>query len=203
MFKTILLSILLLLGSCGGGETVRAIHVQPGQEFQYTTAGEKLQVLPYKDLSTLPQVLQSSDAMAIYVYDELFWQDRHTQDEVAAAARQVKQAGFYSMITMLPESVLTNTLNDPNAFDVIGIDIYPTLGIDWNTRGCTYNDNLYITMLYCASKRLRDQGYTGQIWYVFQNFDLAQMTPEQKRAQDATLMAAQGLGITGFVAYSF
>lgn len=203
LFKSFLLSIVLFLGSCGGGDPMRYMVVHPGQTEQYTMAGEKLYVLPYKDLSMLPQVLSSTDAVAVYVYDELFWQDRHTEAEVVAAARQTKAAGFYTLITMLPESVLSNTLSDPNAFDVIGIDIYPTLGIDWDTRGCTYNNNLYTTMLYCASKRLREQGYTGEIWYVFQNFDLAQMTPEQKKAQDETIMAAPSLGITGIVAYSF
>lgn len=199
------LALLVSCGGSGGGDStpqVRHMTVVPGQQIQQTSDGQKMYIMPYKDLSTLKDALaKAAGDTWIYVWDELFWNDgAATQDQVAAAGHAVQAAGYKSAITILPERVLSETLNDPNAFNTIGVDIYPSGGIDWNTQGCTYNNNLYTTMLACSVKKLRAEGYTGEIWYLYQAFP--GITADQERLQQETIAAAPGLGVAGIVAYN-
>lgn len=202
MFKLFAVFLSVLLLSCGGGGTISTaeltyLTVVPGQAVQHTSNGDML-VGPYRDLAALP----SSGGKWVYVYDELFWKDTHPEQEVVDAALALQAKGLLTAVSILPEIVLSPEfkLLNPNAYNVIGIDIYPSLGIDWNTQGCKYNDNLYTTMLKCSIDKLRTMGFTGEIWYIYQDFQL-----DDKRLvlQKETIAAAPGLGATGLVAYRF
>lgn len=166
------------------------------------------------DYSNLPQFLSAAanypNVKGVYLYDELFL-DRHGniamgQDEqaVIAAADTVTQAGYASMVTITPRVVLDPAfaLQQPNAFSVIGLNLYPSDNHMW-PPACSYNENLYTTILYCAVQKLRGMGYTGQIWYVYQAFGRTDDPNQQRQLleQQATIAQAPKLGITGLVAF--
>lgn len=149
----------------------------------------------------------------VYVHDELFWtRERgivigHLEPQVTEAARYVKAHGLKSAVSILPEVVLHPDfrLADPGAFDVIGIDVYPSMGVDWNPRGCRYSENLYSTMLHCAIRRLRALGFTGEVWYIYQSFGLhgdAQLA-QRLAMQRITIEEAPLMGVTGLVSWGY
>jgi hypothetical protein len=149
----------------------------------------------------------------VYVHDEMFWtRDRgivigHLEDQITEAARYVKAYGLKSAVSILPEVVLHPDfrLKDPQVFDVIAIDVYPSMGIDWNPRGCRYSENLYSTMLHCSIRRLRALGYTGEVWYIYQSFGLhgdAQLA-QRLAMQRITIEEAPLMGVTGLVSWGY
>lgn len=147
-----------------------------------------------------------------YVYDEMFWTTDgirigHLEDQITEAARYVQAYGLKSAVSILPEVVLHPDfkLKDPQAFDVIGIDVYPSMGIDWDPRGCSYSENLYSTMLYCSIRRLRELGFTGEVWYIYQSFGRHGDTQLAQRLamQRITIEEAPLMGVTGLVSWGY
>lgn len=147
-----------------------------------------------------------------YVYDELFWTGQETViglDEAAIlqAAQLARAAGLKTVVTLMPDVVLDPAfrLADGNAFDAIGLDVYPSARphIVSQLGTCRYSDNLYSNLFYCAARKLRAQGYTGQIWYVYQAFGSHQETADQLRReltlQRETINDAARLGADGIV----
>jgi hypothetical protein len=146
----------------------------------------------------------------IYVYDEMFWAPpkvvigEHEQ-QITNAALRVQAAGFKSAVTIIPEVILTPgfTLKQPAAFDVVMIDVYPTTPLVADLNGCAYNANPYTNKLYCSMRKLRDIGFKGEVWYVFQAFgvrsypNLAELLTLQKD----TIATAPQFGIAGLVSF--
>lgn len=147
-----------------------------------------------------------------YVYDEMFFENGAVsigakEDAIDAAARTVRAAGYKATATIMANVILDAgfRLKEPNDFDVIAIDLYPSALLNGDTGGCTYNQNPYTTMLYCSVQKLRAQGYTGQIWYAFQAFALKSEAPAELlprlRLQQETIAQAPSLGVVGIIPY--
>lgn len=153
---------------------------------------------------------------AVYLYDELFY-DHVNGIQIGLHGAGLMQAadvahsyGYYTAITILPEVILHPDFQfgptDLNRLDVIGIDVYPSLGVDWSLAdGCTYSNNLYTNMLYLAYTKLRSLGYTGLVWYVFQGFGVSTDTDlvNKLTLQQDTIANAHLMGITGLVNWGF
>lgn len=146
----------------------------------------------------------------VYLYDEMFWE--HGRVEIGAneraitnAARLVRSVGLKSAVTILPEVILDSAFafGEIDVFDVITVDIYPSLGIGWQTGPYPLDPNPYYTMIDHSVRKLRDMGYAGEIWYVFQAFgdssDRDLMTRLQ--LQREALGRAPSLGVTGAVSF--
>jgi hypothetical protein len=179
-------------------------------------AGVLLTVGAAKDavLRSLPAYLAEARKYpvikGVYLYDELFYEDGRIaigakEDRLLRNAALVRAAGLRSAVTVLPEVVMDPRfrLKQPNAFDIIGIDIYPSLGAGWDLHGCTHNANLYTTALRCSLQRLRSIGFTGEVWYVYQAFgdrEDAQLEAHGL-AQQETIGEALSFGVTGLVVW--
>lgn len=165
---------------------------------------------------TLPQFIAAAKSYPnikyFYVYDELFYENGAIsigakEADVTAAARSVQAAGYKSTVTIMANVVLDPAfrLQTPDAFDIIGIDLYPSSLLGTDTGNCGYDANPYTTMLYCSVQKLRSQGYRGQIWYVFQAFAPIGADPAllQSRLQQQreTIAKAPSFGITGVIPY--
>jgi hypothetical protein len=148
----------------------------------------------------------------VYVFDEMFWSQGHIvigylEPQITQAALTVKAHGMKSVISMLAEVILDRAfvLQNPNAFDVIAIDVYPSGGVGSRSATCAFNDNPYTTMLSCALQKLRGLGYTGQVWYAYQSFgssrdpDLAQHLVTQRIA----IEHGPYIGITGLISFGY
>lgn len=147
----------------------------------------------------------------VYVYDEFGWNGSSIDvvtgyAAIVAASAQVRAAGLLSAITCLPEVIVSSAFAasvDPNQFDVIGVDIYPSLGAGWDMNGRTYNSSRTQTALKCSVDALRDLGFTGQIWYVYQAFGVTTDTAliAHLSEQVETIRLATSLGAQGLVSY--
>jgi hypothetical protein len=147
-----------------------------------------------------------------YVYDEMFFENGAIsvgakEDEIDAAAKVVRVAGYKATVTIMPNVILDRgfAMKEPNNFDVIAIDLYPSALLSTDTGGCTYNSNPYTTMLYCSVQKLRAQGYQGQIWYAYQAFavkpqDGAELVA-QLELQQETIAQARTFGVVGIIPY--
>lgn len=167
------------------------------------------------DFSQLGQYLAAGTSHPnvrwVYLYDELFWNGSSVQiglDEapVLVASKQVHAAGLQTAVSILPDVILDPNfkVSDINAFDVIAIDVYPSIRPTLWFANCT-GANPYTATLACSVKRLRDLGYSGQIWYIYQAFgDSADMNLKSELAQqNETIAAAPKLGITGLVSFGY
>lgn len=166
--------------------------------------------LPALD-SYLTEAVKYPNVKYVYVYDELGSEqnviDFSKVPDTILAAQKVRAAGIKAAVSILPEVIMRSDFAsiDVNAFDVIGIDVYPSGGIDWNMNGCTYNSNKLTTALKCSADKLHAMGYKGQIWYIYQAFGstvdpnlIAGLT-----AQRDTIAQAPSFGIVGLVPYGF
>jgi hypothetical protein len=148
----------------------------------------------------------------IYVYDELFWDftgeymGRH-EDEVIAASKYVRSKGLKNATVILPNTILNQDfkLKDPSVFDVLAIDVYPSMLGPYNLGTCKYNNNLYSNLLYCSIQKLRKMGYKGPIWYVYQAFGMntedKQTFINNMKLQQETIKSAGAMGVTGIVPF--
>lgn len=198
-----MISMALLLAGCGGGgnsptplqRRVSHVVVNPASQIQSLDDGTKMYVFPYRDISNkaVQDALNSSAAID-YIYDELFWAGNAVYiglDDlrVRQIAYQVQATGRKTAITILPQVILDHgfKLTTPSAFDIIGVDIYFDNGI---------TDP--IAVLRACVQKLREIGYTGEIWFVYQGWDL---TPEQKAQIAMAIEIAPSFGVTGLVEY--
>lgn len=165
---------------------------------------------------TLPQFIAAAKAYSnikyFYVYDELFYENGAIsigakEADITAAARSVQAAGYQSTATIMANVILDPAfrLQTPDAFDVIGIDLYPSALLGTDTGNCSHDANPYTTMLYCSVQKLRAQGFHGQIWYVFQAFapigaDPALLTSRLQQQRE-TITKAPSFGVTGVIPY--
>lgn len=155
---------------------------------------------------------QYPNAIYAYGYDEVGWKNGVidiTADAagILTASQYTHAAGMKFAVTMMPNVVLDPNfaLAHPDEYDVIALDLYPGGLLNQNTYGCSYNDNPYTTMLYCSIKKLREAGYQGEIWYIYQGFGLKAVDPlvqtQQLTQQRETILAAASLGVTGIGPY--
>lgn len=165
-------------------------------------------VTPYKDFFTYVDLASMNPRFEyVYVYDELFWNGTKDEigwreDEVVNASDYVRSKGMRAMVDILPYTILNPdfTLKNYNAFDAIAINVYPSGVVNKDTYGCQYNNNLYTNLLYCSQKKLRDSGFKGEVWYVYQAFGVTSGSPQQLEAnfklQQETIKIAPSFGIT-------
>ena len=161
----------------------------------------------------LQEAVKYPNVQYIYLYDELFWTGNSIaigkdEAETLAAARLAHAVSLKTVVTILPYVVLDPafTLADSNAFDVIALDLYPSMVWSGNhLGGCRYNDNLQTNLLYCSIRKLRLTGFKGEIWYVYQAFGVNTKPLETLKvelaAQRDTIAAAPGFGVTGLVPF--
>lgn len=189
------------------------LMVKTGVELQVTKAGDVGVILPYHDVSGVTRALADNpQANWMYVADEMFFTGTAIQigwmeAEITAAAREAKAAGKFTTVTILPEVILTPgfALKDMGAFDAIGLDLYPSLGLGFDPRGCTYNANPYTTLLFCAGRRLRELGYAGELCYVYQAFATTgdPLLREKMRLQREAMMDAAAMGADCLVGWGY
>ena len=163
--------------------------------------------------SYLQEALKYPNIQYTYLYDELFWTGSSIavgkdETETLAAAKRSHAAGLKTVVSILPYVVLDPAfaLADSNAFDVIALDLYPSMA--WSgdhLDGCKYNDNLQTNLLYCSIQKLRSTGFKGEIWYVYQAFGMntrpLDTLKTELAAQRDTIAAAPGFGVTGLVPF--
>lgn len=163
--------------------------------------------------SYLQEALKYPNIRYTYLYDELFWTGSSIavgkdEAETLAAAKLSHAAGLKTVVSILPYVVLDPAfaLADSNAFDVIALDLYPSMA--WSgdhLGGCKYNDNLQTNLLYCSIQKLRSTGFKGEIWYVYQAFGMNtrpfDTLKTELAAQRDTIAAAPGFGVTGLVPF--
>jgi hypothetical protein len=148
----------------------------------------------------------------VYVYDELFWTgtgDRigWQEDEVIAASKLAAARNLKPLVVILPYTVLNPAfaLKEPNAFAAIAINVYPSMVVSEDTRGCRYGSNLYSNLLWCSQAKLRQLGFRGEIWYVYQAFGMNTESEASLRArlqsQRETIGAAASMGVHGVVPF--
>lgn len=174
-----------------------------------STKGGNFQALP----GYLQEAAKHADrARWVYVYDELFWESGRIaigahEPEIVAAAHQVQQAGLKSSISILPEVILTPgfALQDPAAFDVIMIDAYPSLRFTADLSGCNFTGNTNTQLLHCSVQKLRDAGFKGEVWYIYQAFGDSQDADlvAKLQQQRETIALAPSFGVTGLVSFGF
>lgn len=134
------------------------------------------------------------------VYMPNMWQDFLTP------AAQIQAAGLKTAVTIIPECIMKSdfSLGDFSHFDVIGVDCYPTGGIDLRVFSCV-DKNPYLNQIKNCVTKLRNMGFTKDIWYVYESFghygdpDVVGKMILQKYA----LTQAVSLGITGMVSYGY
>ena len=148
----------------------------------------------------------------VYVYDELFWTadgDRigWQEDELIAASKYARSKGLKNATVILPNTILNPNfkLKDPNVFDVLAIDVYPSMLVQADLGTCKYNNNIYSNRLYCSIQKLRKIGYKGQIWYVYQAFGIHNQDKQKfinnMKLQQETIKSAASMGVTGIVPF--
>lgn len=150
----------------------------------------------------------------VYLYDELFWEDGKVdigknEDNVLEIAHYARSKNMKSALTIMPSIILGDNfkLKDINSYDAIAVDVYPSIIVSTYTNGCKYNENLYTNLLYCSQKKLRDMGYTGQVWYVYQAFGINGEDPktliEKFKLQKETINSAKDIGIEGLIPFGY
>ncbi len=141
----------------------------------------------------------------IYVYDELGWKggEYNMEDQTAAlaASTQARAQGLQTVVCYAPLTILDPrfTLGIPNGFDVIVVDLYPNIPPPFTVPAVTANP--YTNWMIAIIAKLRALGFTGEIWYAYQAFDVVGNDPVWFNAQLAlqreTILAAESLGISG------
>jgi hypothetical protein len=202
------------------GTTTVTNDVQQSVALQASAPGDVMLMLGWvtreQGFDAVPRYLEAArqhqNIRWAYLYDELFWENMvvsigaHEADVIDAAA-QAHAAGFKAAITIPPVVLMDPAfrLAQPNAFDVIGIDVYPAGRMAPLAAGCATSSNPFTDLLACSVKRLRAAGYTGQIWFVFQAFNDTE-TPSLAAAlaqQRETIAAAPALGVDGLVSFGY
>lgn len=143
----------------------------------------------------------------VYLYDELGWTgsgyDFTTWQQLVTPAQQIQAAGLKVAVTIIPEVVLQPGFTlDFTYFDVIGLDSYPSSGIDW-TLGSFQHRNKILNQLINAKNKLDTMGFTKDVWYVYQGFGL-QNDPDlilNLVLQKEAIATVASLGFTGLVCY--
>jgi hypothetical protein len=148
----------------------------------------------------------------VYMYDEMFWEGNqirigYNEQAITKASRLVQSVGLRTAVSVLPEVVLDPNFafGDINVFDVVAVVVYPSLGIDWRAGPERTDANLYFATLLASVRKLREMGYRGEVWYVFQAFgdpDDALLT-EHLELQREALARAPAIGISGAVSFGF
>ncbi len=160
--------------------------------------------------AVLAEVAKYPQFTHIYLYDELGLGpagpevlDLSDQTAVLAASTQAREQGLKTVVIYFPNAVLNPafTLGVVNGVDVIGLDIYPNI---YPSRPvpAVYGNKYSDALLACITK-LRAMGFTGEIWYVYQAFDLVGNDPVWFQAelvkQRETIDGALGIGAQGIV----
>lgn len=203
------------------GEPYYMTVVKAQQVQSMASYNEKMIVFPYRDLSapTIASCIALGTAEGAgwqYIYDEMFWGAGLTIDigldeaAINTTAATVRAAGFLATVSILPGVIMDASfaLVSPNSLDVIGIDIYPSGFLIENPSLQAYYNaqaNPYISILEDAKNKLRQLGFLGEIWYIYQDGDdtwwVPQMTPTQKQLQYEAVKWAPYNGIPGLVSY--
>lgn len=157
----------------------------------------------------------------VFVYDELFWEWAPSGDatvqlgaferQAIDAAAVVRRHGLKTAITISANVLLSPgfTLREPNAWDVIGVTLYPSARSVYGASGgadCAASPSLYKAWLKCSVQSLRDAGFTGEIWYVFQSYVPEGGEPglaEQLHLQYEAILAGPEMGVAGIASFGY
>lgn len=150
-----------------------------------------------------------------YIYDEMFWNGTGIQiglDEASinTASDQAHAAGLQTVVTILPDVILDPAfaLTAINKYDVIAVDVYPLIR-PTSTVGNypSLYPNVLSDLLYSSLQRLRQLGFTGRVWYIYQAFGMHSVSDANITAafdlQIETLNACGAMGIEGIVPFGF
>lgn len=166
----------------------------------------------------LPHLLEADKhhdrITTIYVKDEMFHTPRGGvqiglyEQETTEAALAVQAHGFKSAVSILPQVILAPNFKLANmkAFDVIGVDVYPSqLAGDGNLNCAPVTDNPVSNLLYCSVEKLRTMGYTGEIWFLYQAFGDPRdpMLKQHLQQQRETILQAPTIGVNGLVSFGY
>lgn len=149
-----------------------------------------------------------------YVYDEVFWFDNKIQigkdeDKILELAKYIKNKNMKTVVSIMPYVILDDKFNlkEINTYDVIAIDVYPSMMPTKDTKNCKYNENIYTNLLYCSQKKLHDLGYKGEVWYVYQAFGMHEENIssliENLKIQRNTINEVHNFGITTVVPFGY
>lgn len=146
----------------------------------------------------------------VYLYDELFWSGTGNvwsvkeEEKVKLASDKARTIGLRSVISMTPHTILDPEFRMTyiNSVDAIAIDVYPSFN-DSLQASCPHTWNKNTGILYCAIKVLRDQGFTGDIFYIYQAFGVKDREAllDDFQQQEQTIKLAPELGVVGLVAW--
>jgi hypothetical protein len=166
-----------------------------------------------KYLPHLEEVAKHRDRFKwIYVFDEMFYSPQRgveigaLEEQITEAALTVQWYGFKSAVSMMPDVILHPDFRMRNfkAFDVIAIDVYPSnITTDF---GCNYYpSNPTANLLACSYYKLREMGYTGEIWYMYQAFGVPSdpKLRENLAMQRETIQNAPSIGINGLISFGY
>lgn len=151
----------------------------------------------------------------VYLYDEIGWCPTGLcwfdhEDTVLAGAAHARANGLKTLVTILPDVVLDPrfALKNINMYDGISIDVYPSIRpTQPNFGACRFSDNELENLFYCSAQKLRSQGFTGQIGYIFQGFGLRGETHDARMAylikQRQAIDNAAAMGATAVMSFGF
>lgn len=151
----------------------------------------------------------------VYLYDELFWHHDgafafgEREAEILEAAAYTRGKGLKAGVSILPDVILNPAfrLQNINAFDVIWINVYPDIRVSNDLHGCQRNDNLTTNLLFCAVQKLRQQGFAGDVWYIYQAFGIKAHNPVDTLAklslQAETIRDSASLGVSAIVPWGW
>lgn len=152
----------------------------------------------------------------VYLYDEMFWDKdlgvvvgQH-EDEILTAAAQARAVGLHTVVTILPDVILSPQfkLKDITAFDGISIDVYPSIRPTHpDLQGCSANLNSYTAdLFYCSVQKLRGMGFRGHVLLLYQAFavrtlplatTLAHLQDQRIMVNNAGMLGASGISPWG------
>lgn len=139
------------------------------------------------------------------------------ESEILSNATIVHAAGMKTIINIQPDVILDDrfVMQNINAFDAISIDVYPSarpgpavspyLTLQPNFRGCRWSANQYANLFYCATQRLRSNGFVGDVVLAYQGFGVRGIPREtlvaQLTEQRESVMQAQAMGASAVMAW--
>ena len=192
-------------------DMVAAVAWQATQPGAIMASGGRTNVTGFGQWSAFLAEVAKYPAMThAYVYDELGWKggvyDLSDQTAALAASTQARAQGLKTIVTYMPEVILNPgfTLGVVNGFDIIAVDVYPNVTVPYTVPD-TYPGNRYSNVLKASIDKLRVMGFTGEIWYVYQAFDVVGNDPvwfnAQLVLQRATIDTCLSMGCTGVLPF--
>lgn len=147
----------------------------------------------------------------VYIYDEVYWGPNGYEaglhrKEIETAADMARRYGFQTIVTILPFVLSQPDFKlDLSKFDVVAVDVYPSIPLNVEWGSCYYSANYYQTTVHCSVQRLRELGFHGPVGYIYQAFGLTYESHEtlvsHLEAQRVAVCSAKELGVAVTMAF--